>query len=234
MTSQNRKFSIIVLLLSLLWLAACSPVAPTSAPTQDLNPVRTEVAATVLAQVAQQLALTPSVTPFPSPTETLRPSSTPDFTPTTPPNATEILASGTASALANNKAQWVSQSIVDNTVFAPGATFTMVWRLKNTGTSTWTQGYMLRYFSGDAFGAPKEILLDQEVLPGGEVEITANMKAPTTPGTYRSDWVMADACRASCKEPVFLKIIVATTPTPTATRPTPTPTAPTPTATAKP
>lgn len=234
MALHNRKLTIIGWLVSLLWLAACSPVAPTSAPTQDLNPVRTEVAATVLAQVAQQMAQTPSVTPFPSPTETLRPSSTVDFTPTTPPNATEILASGTASALANNKAQFVSQSIADNTVFAPGTAFTMVWRLKNTGTSTWTVNYMLRYYSGDAFGATKEIPLGQEVLPGGEVDITVNMKAPTTPGTYRSDWVMADAFRGNFKEPVFLKIIVATTPTPTATRPTPTPTAPTPTATAKP
>ena len=93
-----------------------------------------------------------------------------------------MLASGTPEAETDDKAQWISQSVADDTIFAPGEAFTVTWRLKNTGTSTWTAGYMLRYYSGDTFGAPKEIALGQEVLPGGEVDISINMKAPAKTG----------------------------------------------------
>ena len=168
MAHKTRTLSVFGLLLSLMWLAACSPAAPTSSPTIDLEPFRTEVAATVLAQVTRELALTPSITPPASPTATSEPSSTPGQTAT--PTVAET--SGTPGVSTDDKAQWVSQSIADDTVFAPGETFTMTWRLKNTGTSTWTENYVLRYFSGEAFGAPKEIPISQEVLPGGEIEIS--------------------------------------------------------------
>jgi hypothetical protein len=119
-----------------------------------------------------------------------------------------------------DQAQWVSQSVADGTTFAPGETFTMTWRLKNVGTSTWTPAYMLRYFSGDTFGAPKEIPLGREILPGDSVDITIKMKAPTNLGGYRSDWVMSSENRRNFNSPVYLKINVAKPVTPT---PTPTP-----------
>jgi len=97
----------------------------------------------------------------------------------------------------------------------------MTWTIRNAGTSTWTAGYMLRFFSGNAFGAPNENLIGQDVLPGGTIDITLQMTAPTTPGDYRSDWVMATDSRGNFNEGVFLKISVATpatsTPTPTLT-----------------
>jgi len=214
--------------LSLLWMAACSPSVPTSTPTLDLNPFRTEVAATVLAQVTQALALTPPPTPIPSPTATSLPTSTPRLTVSPSPSATVILSSGTPQVITNNQAQWVSQSIADDTVFAPGQTFTMTWTLKNSGTSTWTAAYLLRYYSGNTFGATKEIAIGREVLPGGQIDISLQMTAPLIPGSYRSDWVMSTQNRANFKEPVYLRIKVAVpvtaspTPKPTAT-PTPTP-----------
>jgi len=219
-----RSFILIGMLLSLLGLAACSPAAPASTPTIDLDPFRTEVAATVLAQVTRDLASTPSVTPYPSPTAT----DTPTVTPSPEASPTATVSIGTPGVGTSDKAQWVSQSIADDTVFAPGAEFTMSWRLRNVGTTTWTAGYMLRYFSGDTFGvpAPREILIGQEVPPGGEIEINIPMKAPAKPGTYRSDWVMSTESRANFNEPVFLKIKVALPPTltPTPVPPTLTPT----------
>jgi hypothetical protein len=93
----------------------------------------------------------------------------------------------------------------------------MTWRLKNAGTSTWTAGYLLRYYSGETFGAPKEISLGREVPPGEEIDISIPMEAPANPGNYRSDWVMSNENRSNFKEPVFLRIKVAKpiTPTPT-------------------
>ena len=223
-------------LLCLFGLAACSSPTPTSTPTLDLNPFRTEVAATVLAQVTRDLALTPSAC--------LPPTSTASFTPTTTPiQATGILPVQVTGALPGltvtlpiatlstatpvivlaDRAQWVAQSIPDDTVFAPGQTFSMTWQLKNVGASTWTAAYLLRYYSGDLLGAPKEIVLGQDVLPGATIAITLKMKAPAAAGKYRSDWVLSSETRSNFKDAVFLKITVVVPPT--ATRaPTPSPT----------
>jgi hypothetical protein len=196
--------------LCLVWMAACSSATPTSTPipTTDLNPFRTEVAATVFAQVTFALAQTPSATPMPSLTATLLPTAEPTQTPTATPSLTATLTTGTPEE-GSYQAEWVSQSIADDTIFAPGETFTMTWQMKNVGTSAWAADFMLRYYSGDAFGAPKEVPLGIEVPPGEIVDITLKMKAPAIPGNYRSDWVLATASRSNFKEPVFLKITVA-------------------------
>jgi hypothetical protein len=218
----------IILVLSLLFLAACNAAtstpqaAPTNIPTPDLNPLRTEVAATVLAQVPQLCALTPTATLIPPATATQAPTQT--------PTVTNTPATGTPEA--NDKAMWVSQTVQDDTAFTPGQTFTMTWRIQNEGTSTWTTNYVLRHYSGELFGAPKEIKIDKEVKPGETLDITIDMKAPNAPGDYRTDWVLSNESLRNFKEPIFLKIKVVA-PTVTVT-PTKEPTAtPTPTATPK-
>jgi hypothetical protein len=86
------------------------------------------------------------------------------------------------------------------------------------GTSTWTAAYLFRFYTGNAFGAPQEILLGQEVPPGESVDIPIQMTAPTTVGEYRSDWVMSNEVRSNFKDPVYLEITVGrpATSTPTA------------------
>ncbi len=106
----------------------------------------------------------------------------------------------------------------------------MTWRIQNVGITTWKPTYMLRFYSGNNFGAPNEIQIDKEVPPGQTVDITINMTAPTVPGEYRSDWVMATDARGNFKEPVFLVIVVPAPATATPTSPPATATAtPTPT-----
>jgi hypothetical protein len=211
---KKRTLPIFGVLLSLLLVAACSPTVPASTATLDLNPLRTEVASTVLAEVTQALALTPSITPSLSPTDTIQPTSTPRLSASPSPGANGTLSSGTPVGTVNH-AQWVSQSIADDTVFNPGETFTMIWHLKNTGTSTWTAKYVLRFYSGATFGAPKEIAIGRDVLPGDEIEISVPMKAPTNSGNFISTWVMANENLSNFKDPVFLKIKVAAPVTPT-------------------
>jgi hypothetical protein len=227
MTRIKKTIVMIGMWFGLLLLSACNASTPTSTPTLDLDPFRTEVASTVLAQVSQDLAMTPSATPIPSPTvtpipsltATLAPSSTPAQTVTTSTSPQATSASGTPAAATTDLAAWVSQSVADGTVFAPGETFTITWRLKNVGTSTWTPAYLFRFYAGNAFGASQETLLGQEVAPGETVDITLSMTAPTIVGDYRSDWVMSNEIRSNFKQPVFLEITVArpATATPTTT-----------------
>lgn len=214
MENKSTALGILGVFVSLCLLAACSPSTPTSTPTLDLDPIRTEVAATVLAQVSQTLALTQSVTPSPSPTMTLTPTRdlVPELSPS--PSLQITLVAGTPVTSTIDQAQWVSQTIQDETVFAPGETFTMTWRLKNVGTSTWTAAYLLRFYSGDDLGAPEEIPLGQVVAPNAEVDISLQMTAPAIEGDYRSDWVLSNESRSNFNDPIFLKITVAIPRTP--------------------
>ena len=231
MTHKMKSTLVIIALLGLTLLAACSSATPTVAPTADLGSVRTEAAATVLARVTQELALTPSETPLPTATAIPQATNTPE--PTQAPSATATVSgtaavTETAAAVTDNKAKYVSQSVPDGTIFQPGETFTMTWRIQNVGVTTWKPTYMLRFYSGNNFGAPNEIPIDKEVPPGQTLDITLDMKAPTTPGEYRSDWVMSTDARGNFKEPVYLMITVPAPATATPTSPpatvTPTPT----------
>jgi len=233
MMQSLKRSGATLLIFCIFGLAACSSStpSPTNTPTLDLDPFRTEVAATVYMQVTHDLASTPSVVPQPSNTPTFMPTPTSilagNLTPLPPTGAppdfiaTWAAASPVASPAGSqvvappDRAAWVSQSIPDDTVFRPGETFTMTWRLRNVGATTWTAAYLLRFYTGSIFGASKEIALGQEVPPGGEVDINLKMKAPDVPGNYRSDWVLANEKRGNFKEPVYLKITVALPPTAT-------------------
>lgn len=226
MKKHLQTFVLIAALVGLAGMSACSSATPTPAPTQDLNPLRTEVAATVLAQVTQTLAAAPTATPQPSPTPS--PTLTPTPTLLGAPLTVTLAAPGAGTPLAStplaltpqattvNRAQWVSQSIADDTVMAPGQVFTITWQLKNVGATAWTPNFLLRFYSGNNFGyASTEVPIGQEVPPGGLLSISLKMTAPVTPGNYRTDWVLSDAARSNFKDPVFLKIIVAPPPSPT-------------------
>jgi len=74
-------------------------------------------------------------------------------------------------------------SIADGTVIEPGGRIDKVWKVKNTGTCTWGEGYLLVFYSGDQMRAP-----DYQALPGTVPDKTTNigvtMVAPFAPGTY--------------------------------------------------
>lgn len=219
MNSMPKKLqptSLLVLAAILLGalLSACganTPAATTPQPTQDISALRTEIAATVLAQCAQVCALTPS--PTTPPTETPTPTETQSAEPTLSPT----VLSGTPGSATGDQAKWVSQTIADGTRFAPNETFTMTWRLQNVGTTTWTEGYRLRFYSGELFGAPREIALDRDVAPNEAIDISIAMKAPAQTGRYRSDWVMSTGTLYNFNQPVYLEIVVGNPPTSTTT-----------------
>jgi hypothetical protein len=80
-------------------------------------------------------------------------------------------------------------SIPDGTIFEPGETFVKTWRLRNSGSCSWTSEYSVVFDAGDAMSGPAAFPLTQSnIAPGEEVDISINLTAPQEPGNYRGDW----------------------------------------------
>jgi hypothetical protein len=81
-------------------------------------------------------------------------------------------------------------TIPDGTYIAPEKVFEKIWRLKNTGTCTWTQDYSLVFEGGDHLGAQDDVPLPREVQPGSTVDLGVAMQAPETKGSYKGYWML--------------------------------------------
>jgi uncharacterized protein (TIGR03437 family) len=92
-------------------------------------------------------------------------------------------------------ATFVSETVPDGTLFAPSEAFSKTWRVRNTGQTVWNN-YRLVFITRPESGADSVNLhaaglADAAVLltsPSQTVDITVPMRAPETPGTYRSYW----------------------------------------------
>jgi len=81
-------------------------------------------------------------------------------------------------------------TVPDGTVYAPGETFTKTWKLRNVGSCTWTTDYSLVFSTGDQMGSPVSINLPTSVGPREEIDLSVDLVAPTTPGSYRGNWLL--------------------------------------------
>jgi hypothetical protein len=116
-------------------------------------------------------------------------------------------------------------TIPDDTVVSPGETFLKTWRVRNSGTCPWTEGYVLRFTEGAQMGGPASVPLPA-ANPGEVAEISVSLTAPSEPGRYRGDWRLCVG-EAACFGPrLYLQIVVGATPTAETTpETTPSPTA---------
>jgi Ig-like domain-containing protein len=78
--------------------------------------------------------------------------------------------------------------VTRNSTFAPGASFTKIWRLKNVGTCTWKTTYRLVLVNGDRMGAQNLMPLPAQVAPGQTIDLSMKFMAPAAEGTYQSNW----------------------------------------------
>ena len=88
--------------------------------------------------------------------------------------------------LTGDKASYDSQSPQDGVHVQPGQWFDITWYLMNTGTTTWTTDYVLRFFSGTNFTKPGKdrYYLSAPVAPNTVGACTVDAVAPKNPGTY--------------------------------------------------
>lgn len=114
----------------------------------------------------------------------------------TPVSGSPVAPIGTSAPLGDDchNSQYVADvTIPDNSVLERGANFEKIWRIQNTGTCTWDEGYALAFVSGDQALDPESFVIQnaEDFVAGGEtVDIGVNLTAPTTPGTYYAQWRM--------------------------------------------
>lgn len=88
----------------------------------------------------------------------------------------------------SNAAEFVTDvNVPDNTIVERDAIFTKTWRLRNSGTCTWTPSYGLTAVDGDALEVLEAATMPV-VPPGDEIDLSATLRAPQEPGTYQTWW----------------------------------------------
>jgi hypothetical protein len=119
-------------------------------------------------------------------------------------------------------------TIPDDTEIDPGASFVKTWRVKNTGTCTWEEGTTLTFISGEPFGAPVSVPIEQTVSAGDNVDVSVDMVAPMEPGTYRARWQLESPDGKRFGNRIYVQIVVPDEAAPTSETVTETPTEETP------
>ena len=87
----------------------------------------------------------------------------------------------------------VDVTVPDNTNMPAGEKFLKTWRLRNTGTCTWTTGYALVYSSGPTLGGRRPCLSRAPLRPKGTIDVSVPLVAPGTNRTSRSKWQLRNA-----------------------------------------
>lgn len=188
---QHILITLVVLTLVPL-MTACNLPAKRTPTASAVALIYTSAAETVQAQATQMISTslqptlvltTPSnasMTQIPSATLAL-------------PSAT-LQPSATQTAIRCDLVKFVSDvTIPDNTELSPGESFVKTWRLKNAGACTWTSSYILVYEGANLLNAPPAVqVTTATVPPGGEIEISVALTAPTVAGTYRGNFMLAN------------------------------------------
>jgi hypothetical protein len=164
-------------------LIACNiPLIPNPGLTDSTTPITPAFTFTIqpIDEPEKGVTETPTITATNTPvieTET--------FTPTytiIPPSVTNTQVS-----LPCNQAQFVGDvNYADGTQVTKNTDFIKTWRLKNSGSCSWTSEYNIIFETGDRMGAPDETnLTNGSIPPGALVDISVQLKAPSSPGTYQ-------------------------------------------------
>jgi len=193
------KKTILMLMIIAAWmLSGCNFPLLGKSQEVDSNLLATSVAQTVQ---AMESSIQPTATLMEQPTEL-------PVLPT--PTLPSIVPTGTAPTSIPkpcNKAEFVSETIPDDTEFDPGEGFKKTWTFKNVGTCIWSADYRMVFATGDAMGGPAAVNLTKTVAPNEQYTVEVNLKAPGNPGTYTGNWQLHDQSGENFF-PVYVRIKV--------------------------
>ena len=175
-----RVFVLIVILL--LVIAACNfpggggPAGTATAIMQTIIVQMTQTAGGVLTTAATTATPPPTTGISASPSSVISPTMVPTLKPP-----------ATSTPLPCNKVEFVDDvTYKDGSLVDPNASFVKTWRLVNTGTCSWSSGYVLVFVSGDRMSAPDTVpVTSSSVPPNGTVDVSVTLKAPPSAGTYQ-------------------------------------------------
>jgi hypothetical protein len=211
---MRLKLTLSAILVATIMVTACGSANPPQEqePTPDVAVVRTSAASTVISQFTLTAAVFTPTPSLPAETAATPTDATPEATGTattpTQPLAQVTNAQGTTVALCDSMQFVADVNVPDNTNMAPGQDFLKTWRVKNTGSCPWGDGYELVYadYADDMDGQPQP--LTEVVQPGQEVEISVQFTAPDEIGEYLSAWQMQNPAGVTFEDIIFVKIIV--------------------------
>ena len=113
----------------------------------------------------------------------------------------------------------IDDAQLDGPVAAPdgsevraGAPFRKTWAIRNTGSTTWSEGYELAFVGGEAMGETRRVPVGR-VAPQGVVEVSADLIAPEMPGRAVGRWRMRNGRGEWFGSTLFLAVIVVAEPT---------------------
>ena len=187
--NEFNKAANMAFIIVMIFYAGCNFPASSAEREADLNV--TQAYQTVEARLTQGAVKTPLTT------QTFTPTSAASATPTIPA-ATAMATSSPVPTTAESSpvaecdlaaaGNPIDVTIPDDTQLQPGEAFSKVWRLQNAGTCTWDKNYSIALFSGDGMGASSNTPLEKQVLPDETIDISVDMIAPESPGTYQGNW----------------------------------------------
>jgi hypothetical protein len=225
---MNLKKLIILCSLCVFFLSSCVPGE--GEETLSADQVLTFVAETVNAA----LSLTPQATETSTPTVTATATATGTPTPNPIPTQTYTIISSEGTGNSGGQtgdcdnATFVSDiTIPDGTQFSPGTAFTKTWRMFNSGSCTWTSAYSVVFIKGEIMSGISPQYLTSETASGVSRDISVELIAPSTAGTYASYWQLRNYADQVFGQQFYVEIEVSgdtQTPTATATGATATPT----------
>ena len=198
---KNRRIYIILTFLCIsIIITGCAPTAqdqPVQVNNIDLDAFRTEVASTVVAQLADEAESvviasdTPEVptnTPeiLESPTAKIFPTNTIPVIPTA--TKQKVVYPTYTSIPYTDSAIIVSKSPADGTSFGPNTDFDIRWTIKNTGRRPWNPQFYYRYSSGVQGKSGSLYYVGGNLGVGEQRDLIVDMIAPGQPGTYNTYW----------------------------------------------
>lgn len=182
-------YIVLLVVLSAMTIVGCNlPSQATTTATLNV----TQAYQTVEARLTDAIARTPTISPtkpqatitqgLPSPSPTLS-------VQTVTPAVTQTTSASCDRAIPGVP---IDVTIPDDTVLQPGEKFTKTWRLQNAGTCAWTSDYSLAWFSGEQLDAQLSVPLSGNTPPGASADLSVEMVAPDTAGTYQSWWKLGN------------------------------------------
>jgi len=196
--SQMGKILPVFLLAAILVGCGAAPTAtPTPVPTVDLKPTFDAVANQAVQTVIANLTLkAPTATPIiptdtPAPTNTVPP--LPTNTPAPSQTPTRVFIPWTKTPTATQPAYNCTVTSVSPTTsdtITVDQDFDGKWTVKNSGVNTWSSGNTdIKYVDGTKLHTGSDLIdLGSDIAPNGTYTIVVDMKAPSSDGTYSTNW----------------------------------------------